>query len=198
MAPFFRVPSEHKYSTNHSTKFLGNSDGLRTVLWTSLLLTVRRPYCKRSYISINLLRYKAEPRFTNLISSWKAFFTRNVRKPKLIWSHGVLFNNIFKRPQNTTKFKRRHGEFEQGCVLSETYTATDALPPILPACRQPLLPACVFVTRDTVRHARPFFFGKFVRDERRSWTEVPLYMQYARGYWWELARYQTVIMSKTI
>jgi hypothetical protein len=46
------------------------------------------------------------------------------------------------------KFNRSHGEFEQGCVLSESYTATDALPPILPACRQPLLPACVFVTRD--------------------------------------------------
>jgi hypothetical protein len=44
------------------------------------------------------------------------------------------------------KFKRGHGEFEQGCVLSKSYAATDALPPILPACRQPLLPACVFVT----------------------------------------------------
>jgi hypothetical protein len=67
------------------------------------------------------------------------------------------------------KFKTRRGEFEQGCVLSESYTATDALPPILPACRQPLLPTCVFVTRDTVRHRRFFFFfGKFVRDERRS------------------------------
>jgi hypothetical protein len=85
------------------------------------------------------------------------------------------------------KFKRRHGEFEQGCVLSESYTATDALSPILPACRQPLLPACVFVTRHTVRHPRRFFFRKicswweafvnrFVRDERRSWTEVPLYI----------------------
>jgi hypothetical protein len=56
------------------------------------------------------------------------------------------------------KYKRRHGEFEQGCVLSESYTAPDALPPILPACHQPLLPACVFVTRDTVRHPRRFFF----------------------------------------
>jgi hypothetical protein len=63
------------------------------------------------------------------------------------------------------KFKRRHGGFEQGCVLSESYTATDALPQILPACRQPLLPACVFVTRDTVRHPRLFFFfEKFVRE----------------------------------
>jgi hypothetical protein len=66
------------------------------------------------------------------------------------------------------KFKRRHGEFEQGCVLSESYTATDALPPILPSCRQPLLQACVFVTRDTVRHPSRVTNGKFVRDERRS------------------------------
>jgi hypothetical protein len=64
------------------------------------------------------------------------------------------------------KFKRRHGEFGQGCVLSESYTATDAVPPILPGCRQPLLPACTFVTRDTVRQSRhrsspeTFFFRK--------------------------------------
>jgi hypothetical protein len=60
------------------------------------------------------------------------------------------------------KSKIRHGEFEQGCVLSESYRATDALPPILPACRQPLLSACVFVTGDTVCHPRHFLFGKFV------------------------------------
>jgi hypothetical protein len=66
------------------------------------------------------------------------------------------------------KFNRRHGDFEQGCVLSESCTAAEALPPILPACRQPLLPACAFVTRDTVRHPRGFLFGKFVRDEKRS------------------------------
>jgi hypothetical protein len=52
------------------------------------------------------------------------------------------------------KFNRRHGEFKQGCVLSERYTATDALPPILPACRQPLcwlacsLLETLFITRD--------------------------------------------------
>jgi hypothetical protein len=59
------------------------------------------------------------------------------------------------------------------CVLSESYTATDDLPPILPACRQPLLPACVFVTRDTVRHPiRFFFFRKFVRELICSWWEA--------------------------
>jgi hypothetical protein len=79
----------------------------------------------------------------------------------------VSYLIIYKKPQNTMKFKRRHGEFEQGCVLSESYTVTDALPLIPSACRQPLLLACVFITRDTVRHLR-LFFGKFVRDERRS------------------------------
>jgi hypothetical protein len=48
------------------------------------------------------------------------------------------------------KFKRRHSEFEQGCELSESYTATDTLPPIIPACHQPLLLACMFITRDNV------------------------------------------------
>jgi hypothetical protein len=62
------------------------------------------------------------------------------------------------------KFNRRHSEFEQGCVLSESCTATDAPPLILPACRQALLPACVFVTQDTVRQPRHFLFGKFVRE----------------------------------
>jgi hypothetical protein len=65
------------------------------------------------------------------------------------------------------KFNRRHGEFKQGCVLSESYTATDALLPILPACRQPLLLACVFVTQNTVRHPRLFFSWKIC-----SWWEA--------------------------
>jgi hypothetical protein len=107
-----------------------------------------------------------EPWFTNLIRSWRPFVTRNVRKPKLLWSHGVLFNNILKNQKNAMKLKRRHGEFEQGCVLSESYTATDALPLILPACRQSLLPACVFVTRDTVCHLRLVFW------KICSWTNL--------------------------
>jgi hypothetical protein len=52
------------------------------------------------------------------------------------------------------------------CVLSESYTATDAVPPILPACRQLLLPACVFITRDTVHHLRLFFW------KICSWTDL--------------------------
>jgi hypothetical protein len=113
--------------------------------------------------------YTVEPRFTNLIRSWRLFVTRNVRKPKL-------------------------------CVLSENYTATDALSPILPACRQPLLPACLFVTRDTVRHPRLFFFGKFVRDESRSWTEIPLYYYLGdmfRLYYWAIRRSMSYPKPKT-
>jgi hypothetical protein len=56
------------------------------------------------------------------------------------------------------KFKRWHGEFEQGCLQSGSYTATDTLLPILPACHQPLLLAYVFVTRDTIHHPRLFFW----------------------------------------
>jgi hypothetical protein len=78
----------------------------------------------------------------------------------------VSYLIIYIKPQNTMKFKRRQGEFEQGCVTSESNTATDALPPILPACRKPLLPACVFVTRDTIRHPRLFFW------KICSWTDL--------------------------
>jgi len=47
-----------------------------------------------------------------------------------------------------------------------------------------MLTACVFVTRDTVRHPRRFvsenlFVNRIVRDPRRSWTEVWLYYVWA-------------------
>jgi hypothetical protein len=115
-----------------------------------------------------------EPRFTNLIRSWRPFVTWNVYKLNFF---GIMVSYliIYIKKHKTIKFKRRHGKFEQGCLLSESYTATDALLPILPACHQPLLPACVFITWDAIRHPRRFLFGKFVCDERRSWTEVPLY-----------------------
>jgi hypothetical protein len=35
-----------------------------------------------------------------------------------------------------------------------------------------MLTACVFVTRDTVRHPRRFLFGKFVRKPNCSWSEA--------------------------
>ena len=47
---------------------------------------------------------------------------------------------------------------------------------ILPAYRSTMLTACVFVTRDTVRHPRRFvrnlFVNRIVHDPRRSGTEV--------------------------
>ena len=54
------------------------------------------------------------------------------------------------------QFKRKHRKFQQRCVCveSESYTTTDTLLPILQACCTTLLPACVFVTRDTLHHPR--------------------------------------------
>jgi len=43
---------------------------------------------------------------------------------------------------------------------------------VLIACRSTMLTACVFVTRDTVRHPRRFVFGKFVRKPSYSWSEA--------------------------
>jgi hypothetical protein len=45
----------------------------------------------------------------------------------------ILFNDIYKNPQNTIKFNSRHGELGQGCVLSESYTATDVHPADAPS-----------------------------------------------------------------
>jgi len=41
-----------------------------------------------------------------------------------------------------------------------------------------VLTACVFITRDTVRHPRSFVFGKFVRKPNCSWSEVWLYIRF--------------------
>jgi hypothetical protein len=93
------------------------------------------------------------------------FISRNFFGPTVSY---LLIHKL----QNTMKFKRRHGKLEQGCVQSESHTATDALPPILPACRQPLLPACVFIAWDTVCHPRCFLFRKFVHEPICSWWEA--------------------------
>ena len=42
----------------------------------------------------------------------------------------------------------------------------------VPAYHSTMLTACVFVTRDTVRHPRRFVFGKFVRKPNCSWSEA--------------------------
>jgi hypothetical protein len=59
-----------------------------------------------------------------------------------------------------------------GMCTERSYTVTDALPPILPACRQTLLPACVlhetpFVTRDFFC-SENLFVNRSVRDDRHS------------------------------
>jgi len=41
-----------------------------------------------------------------------------------------------------------------------------------------ILTACVFLTRDTVRHPRRLVFGKFVLKPNCSWTEVWLYLSF--------------------
>jgi hypothetical protein len=137
-------------------------------------------WCVQHHICNKCLYNTVEPRFTNSIHSWRPFVTRHVRKPKLLWSHGVLFNNILKKPQNTMKFKRRHGEFEQGCVLSEitqqlTFSRLYSQLVDNRCCRLACsLLEIPFVTRDVFCWEN-LFVNRFVRDERRSWTEVSLY-----------------------
>jgi hypothetical protein len=113
------------------------------------------------------------------------------RQPVPNWIRSILTSTVEPWSTNLIRswmtFVTRNDRKPKLCVLSEIYTTTDAVPPILPACRQPLLPACVFVTQDTVRHPRGFFFGKFVRDERRSSTDL-FVMRGVREQicsWWE-------------
>jgi hypothetical protein len=68
------------------------------------------------------------------------------------------------------KFKRRHGEYKQGCVLSQSLPAIDSRADTLSL---PLLPAFVFVIRDIVRHPRRccsenLFVNRNVREQGRS------------------------------
>jgi hypothetical protein len=108
-----------------------------------------------------------EPRFTNLIRSWRPFITRNVRKPKLLWSHGVLFNNVLKI--HKTQWNSREGtanssrdvywaNFTQQLTLSRRYSQLVANHCCRLACSLLDTP---FVTRDS------FFFRKIC-----SWTDL--------------------------
>jgi hypothetical protein len=64
------------------------------------------------------------------------------------------------------------------CVLAPLDSASDPLglclseKLIFPAYCSTMLTACVFVTRDTVRHPRRFVFGKFFRKPNCSWSEA--------------------------
>ncbi len=75
----------------------------------------------------------------------------------LLSGRRVLFNNVYK----------------------ERYTAMNGLQPTLTACRFTMLPACVFVTQDTVRYPRRSFCSESLfmiltfRDKRHLWPEIP-------------------------
>lgn len=64
--------------------------------------------------------------------------------------------------------KRRYSEFEQGRVCKENYTATDGLAAIL-AGLLPNVVAGLRVRRSSLRSSL-VLYGKFVRDESRSYS----------------------------
>jgi hypothetical protein len=93
----------------------------------------------------------------------------------LLWSLGVLFNNIYKK-NHKTQWNPGEGmansrrdvywaKVTQHLTLSHRYSQLVASRCWL-VCSLLEIP---FVTWDV------FVFGKFVRDERHSWTEIPLY-----------------------
>jgi hypothetical protein len=118
-----------------------------------------------------------EPRFTNLIRSWRPFVTRNVRKPKLFY---IILLYIYK---NTTQWNSREGKANssrdvhwakviQQLTLSRRYSQLVANR----CCRLAWsLLETPFVTRN-VFCSENLFVNRFVRDERHSLTEVPLYL----------------------
>jgi hypothetical protein len=112
------------------------------------------------------VRYTVEPRFTNLVHSWGPFITRNVRKPKLLWSHGVLFNNIFKKTRNTIKFEKARRIREGMCTKRKLHSNWR-----FPADTPSLSPAFVAGLRvHYSRHRSPpetFFVRKIF-----SWTNL--------------------------
>jgi hypothetical protein len=112
-----------------------------------------------------------EPRFTNSVRSWMPFVTRNVRKPKLLWSHCVLFNNILKN--HKTQWNSREvtanssrdvywAKVIHQLTLSRRYSQLVTNRCCRIACSLLETP---FVTRD-------FFFGKFVREPRFHRTSL--------------------------
>jgi len=101
---------------------------------------------------------------------------------------GPMVSYLIIYKKNTLKFKRRHSEFEwtkatQQLTLSPIGVADSGYFPLdhsstntadadTPAYRSTMLTACVFVTRDTLRHPRRYVFGKFVRKPNCSWSEA--------------------------
>jgi hypothetical protein len=116
---------------------------------------------------MNVVEHTVEPRFTNLIRSWRPFVTRNVRKPKLLWSHGVLFNNIQKN--HKTQWNSREGTANSSRVVYRAKVTQQLT--LSRRYSQPVANRCwrlecsiletPFVTRDG------FFFRKIC-----SWTDL--------------------------
>jgi hypothetical protein len=81
--------------------------------------------------------YTVEPRFTNLICSWRPLVTWNVRKLKLLWSHGVLFNNILKNTKHNEiqekAWRIRAGMCTEQKLHNNWHSPADT-PSLSPAC----------------------------------------------------------------
>jgi hypothetical protein len=108
------------------------------------------------------------------LGSWRPFVTWNVRKLKLLWSHGVLFNSILKKPQNN-EIQEKAWEFRakvtQQLTLSCRYSQ-------LVANHCCWLVCSLLETPSITRHvfgSENVFVNWFVCDESCSWTKVPLY-----------------------
>jgi hypothetical protein len=118
------------------------------------------------FYQLPYIPYTVEPRFTNLIRSWRLFVTRNVQKPNLLWSNSVLFNNILKNhktqwnsSEGTANWSRDMywAKVTQQLTLSRWYSQLVANRCSRLAC---LLLETPFVTRD------------FVFSEICSWTDL--------------------------
>lgn len=90
-------------------------------------------------------------------------------------THGALFNKfITKNMQNTMEFKRRHSDFEHGCV----YRTEVTLQMMLSCwCFKLVTPCCYWLTNLSREIFFLFLFGKFflewfVHNERHSWKKM--------------------------
>jgi hypothetical protein len=146
-------------------------------------------------------------------SAHETFVNRNFIGPTV--SYLIIY---WKKPQNTMKFKRRHGrpiwtamywaKVTQQLALSRRYSQLVAKRCYRLAC---LLLETPFVTRDvfvwkicswTICSWSEAFVNRFVRDERRSWTDF-FVMRGVRGpicSWWEafVNRGSTVLIYSTL
>jgi hypothetical protein len=83
----------------------------------------------------------------------------------------VSYLIIYLKNTKHNEIKEKARRIQAGMCTEPKLPATDTPAPILSACCQSLLPACVFVIRDTVRHARRFcseklFVNGGVREPR--------------------------------